>query len=182
MDALSLFVGMSVGLDSLSDKTLATLRLRGICLSGGDARRLFERRDECLSRSDSIEVGSRGLDLLLQELSACGPVGPDAFLESALPAVDLFYAVREGLGASVADEEVVHAIVGALEDVGGCFECLDAHELSASLAEKLGLLDGYAIADDLGGRYRWRDRDGEWFYDECGSGWDGEAWGSDYDR
>lgn len=118
--------------------------------------------------------------MLLEELAESGGVDSDRFLEVALPAISLFYEIRGELDATVSDEEVASAIIEALSCENGAFECIDAHEIIASLSPALPSLAEELAQSETHNAYFWNEED--WVYDEYTPGWDGEAWEGDYEE
>ncbi len=165
---------------AVADRTLALLESSGVYLTQEEITEIEEYRKDKLMDSERIEFDSWGFNVLLEELAESGGVDSDRFLEVALPAISLFYEIRGELDATVSDEEVASAIIEALSCENGAFECIDAHEIIASLSPALPSLAEELAQSETHNAYFWNEED--WVYDEYTPGWDGEAWEGDYEE
>ena len=170
--------------ESIATRAVAMLDARGARLAPREIAEIDRCRATQLAQTERIEFDPWGSSMLLEELAAAPFVNPDAFVETALPALEVFYELRSSAPASIDDEEIALAIVDALGSEEGSAECVDwaivldalmeADYAPAATEPGTPSLEAYSVTDDEGKTYHWEGD--EWTYDEFACGWDGEKW------
>ena len=172
--------------EPIATRAAAMLGARGVRLTPGEIAEIDRCRATQLAQTERVEFDPWGPSMLLEELAAAPFVNPSAFVETALPALEAFYELRSSAPASIDDEEIASAIIGALDKEEGAAERVDWASVLDALMEadfasaaaepdtSSPPLESYSIADDEGKTYRWESD--EWAYDEFACGWDGEKW------
>ena len=159
---------------------------RGARLTPGEIAEIDRCRATQLVQTERVEFDPWGPSMLLEELAAASFVNPNAFVEAALPTLEIFYELRSHAPVSIDDEEIALAIVDALDKEEGTAERVDWTSVLDALMEA-GYApattepgapplppEAYSVTDDEGKTYRWEGA--EWAYDEFACGWDGEKW------
>lgn len=172
--------------ESITTRAAAMLDARGARLTPKEIAEIDRCRATQLAQTERIEFDPWGPSMLLEELAAAPFVNPDVFIETALPALEVFYELRSSAPTSIDDEEISSAIVDALSDEEGSVEGVDWTSVLDALMEA-GYAPAatepaapplppkaYSVTDDEGKTHRWEDD--EWAYDELACGWDGEKW------
>lgn len=172
--------------ESIATRAATMLDARGARLTPGEIAEIDRCRATQLAQTERIEFDPWGPSVLLEELAAAPFVNPDVFIETALPVLEVFYELRSSAPASIDDEEIASAIVGALSSEEGSVEGVDWTSVLDALMEadcapaatEPGAAplppEAYSVTDDEGKTYRWEDD--EWAYDEFACGWNGERW------
>ena len=186
MDAYSIHTALGTCEESIATRAAAMLDARGARLAPKEIAEIDRCRATQLAQTERIEFDPWGPSMLLEELAAAPFVNPDAFVEAALPALEVFYELRSSAPVSIDDEEIVLAIVDALGNEEGSVEGVDWTNVLDALMESNYApaatepgtpplsLEVYSVTDDEGKTYRWEGA--EWAYDEFACGWDGEKW------
>ena len=172
--------------ESIATRAAAMLDARGARLAPKEIAEIARCRATQLAQTERIEFDPWGPSMLLEELAAAPFVNPDVFIETALPALEVFYELRSSAPTSIDDEEIASAIVDALGSEEGSVEGVDWTSVLDALMEadyapeatESGTPplppEAYSVTDDEGKTYRWEG--GEWAYDEFACGWNGERW------
>ena len=172
--------------ESIATRATAILGARGARLTPREIAEIDRCRTTQLAQTERIEFDPWGPSMLLEELAAAPFVNPDVFIETALPALEVFYELRNSAPTSIDDEEISSAIVDALGSEEGSVEGVDWTSVLDALMEadyapaatESGTPplppEAYSVTDDEGKTYRWEG--GEWAYDEFACGWNGERW------
>ena len=172
--------------ESITTRAAAMLDARGARLAPKEIAEIDRCRATQLAQTERIEFDPWGPSMLLEELAAAPFVNPDAFIETALPALEVFYELRSSAPTSIDDEEIASAVIDALGSEEGSVEGVDWTSVLDALMEA-GYApaatesdarplppEAYSVTDDEGKTYRWEGD--EWAYDEFACGWDGEKW------
>lgn len=172
--------------ESIATRAAAMLGARGVRLTPREIAEIDRCRATQLAQTERIEFDPWGPSMLLEELAAAPFVNPDAFIETALPALEVFYELRSSAPTSIDDEEIASAVIDALGSEEGSVEGVDWTSVLDALMEA-GYApaatesdarplppEAYSVTDDEGKTYRWEGD--EWAYDEFACGWDGEKW------
>ena len=172
--------------ESITTRVAAILGARGARLTPREIAEIDRCRATQLAQTERIEFDPWGPSMLLEELAAAPFVNPDVFIETALPALEVFYELRSSAPTSIDDEEIASAVVDALGSEEGSVESVDWTSVLDALMEvdyapaatESGVPplppEAYSVTDDEGKTYRWEGD--EWAYDEFACGWDGEKW------
>ena len=172
--------------ESITTRAAAMLDARGARLTPKEIAEIDHCRATQLAQTERIEFDPWGPSMLLEELAAAPFVNPDVFIETALPALEVFYELRNSAPTSIDDEEISSAIVDALGSEEGSVEGVDWTSVLDALMEA-GYApaatepaapplppEAYSVTDNEGKIYRWEGD--EWAYDEFACGWNGERW------
>ena len=172
--------------ESIMTRAAAMLAARGAHLTPREIAEIDRCRTTQLAQTERIEFDPWGPSMLLEELAAAPFVNPDVFIETALPALEVFYELRSSAPTSIDDEEIAPTIVDALGSEEGSVEGVDWTSVLDALMEagyapaatETGAPplppEPYSVTDDEGKTYRWEGD--EWAYDEFACGWNGERW------
>lgn len=175
MDAHSIHTALGTCEESIATRAATALTARGARLAPKEIEEIDHRRATQIAQTERVEFDPWGPSVLLEELAAAPFVNPSAFVETALPALEAFYELRDHAPTSIDDEEIASAIVDALEKEEGAAERVDWASVFDALTEadfaptgaEAGTsplpLESYSIADNEGKTYRW-EGDG-WAYD-----------------
>ncbi|WP_288483071.1 DUF6323 family protein [uncultured Slackia sp.] len=186
MDAHLLHTALEACEEPITKRAAAMLVARGARLTPGEIAEIDRCRATQLVQTERVEFDPWGPSMLLEELAAASFVNPNAFVEAALPTLEIFYELRSHAPVSIDDEEIALAIVDALDKEEGTAERVDWTSVLDALMEA-GYApattepgapplppEAYSVTDDEGKTYRWEGA--EWAYDEFACGWDGEKW------
>lgn len=101
--------------ESIATRAATMLAARGVHLTPKEIAEIDRCHTAQLVQTERVEFAPWGPSTLLEELAAAPFVNPNVFVETALPAVEVFYELRSSAPVSIDDEEIALAIVDALD-------------------------------------------------------------------